>query len=94
MNELLDLDRFPLGELDGAPARALLAHCRKELHRTGMFSLEGLIRPQALERCIAEGEPVLGSASFTHAREHNIYFDDTIQGLDPVHRTRTGRGHS
>ena len=85
VNELLDLDRFPLNELDSAPGRALLAHCRKELNCTGMFNLEGLILPQALARCVAEAGPVLGSASFTHAREHNIYFDDTIGGLDPGH---------
>ena len=85
MNELLDLDRFPLDELDGAPGRALHAHCRKELHRTGMFNLKGFIRPKALARCVAEAEPVLGSASFTHAREHNIYFDDAIKGLDSDH---------
>ena len=81
----LDLDRFPLDEPGGAHGQALLAHCRRELHRTGMFNLEGFIRPQALERCIAEARPGLESASFTHAREHNIYFDDTIQGLDPDH---------
>ena len=85
MNELLDLGRFPLDELDGTPGRTLLAHCRQELHRTGMFNLKGLIRAQALARCVAEAGPVLGSASFTHAREHNIYFDDTIEGLDSDH---------
>ena len=85
MNELLDLDRFPLDEFRGARRRTLHAHGRNELHRTGIFNLEDLIRPQALARCVAEVDPVLETASFTHAREHNIYFDDTIQVLDPGH---------
>lgn len=85
MNELLDVDRFPLDGLDGARGRALLAHCRKELHRTGMFNLEGLVRGEALGRCIAEVEPVLASAAFTHAREHNVYFEDEVPHLDPDH---------
>ena len=81
MNELLDLDRLPLDGLDGARGRALLAHRRKELHRTGMFNLERLVRSEALERCIAEVEPVLASAAFTHARKHNVYFEDEVPHL-------------
>ena len=74
MRQLLDLDRFPLGEPDGASGEALLARCRSELRQDGMFSLSGLIRPEALRRCVAEVEPVLESSAFTHSREHNIYF--------------------
>ncbi len=85
MRQLLDLDRFPLGEPDGAPGEALLARCRSELRQDGMFSLSGLIRPEALRRCVAEVEPVLESSAFTHSREHNIYFDDEIGGLEAGH---------
>ena len=85
MKQFLDLDRFPLDSPDGVRSRALLARCRRDLRETGMFSLPGLIRPGALERCVAEVEPELRTAAFIHSREHNIYFDDDIEGLDAHH---------
>ena len=85
MKQYLDLDRFPLDRLDGVGGRALIARCRRDLRETGMFNLSGLIRPRALERCVAEVAPALRTAAFTHSREHNIYFDDGIEGLEPDH---------
>ena len=85
MRQFLDLDRFPLDSLDRVGGTALLARCRRDLRETGMFNLPGLIRPRALERCVAEVEPALRTAAFTHSREHNIYFDDDIEGLDADH---------
>ena len=89
MKQHLDLDRFPLDDPGGADGRALLARCRRDLHETGMFDLSGLIRPEALERCVAEVEPPLRTAAFTHSREHNIYFDDAIEDLEPDHPALT-----
>ena len=85
MRRILDLDRFPLDRPDSVRGRELLARCRRELRDTGMFSLAGLIRPEALERCISEVRPLLGTVAFTHSREHNIYFDDDIEGLEASH---------
>ena len=76
MRKILDLDRWPLDELDGPAGRGLIARCRNELHETGMFNLAALIRPDALRACVAEVEPLLASAAFTQSRDHNIYFDD------------------
>ncbi len=85
MRQFLDLDRFPLDRPADFGGRALLAGCRRDLRETGMFSLPGLIRPEALERCVAEVEPPLRTEAFTHSREHNIYFDDHIEGLEAGH---------
>ena len=85
MKQLLDLDRFPLDAPAGACARALLERCRSELRHDGMFNLSGLVRPEALRRCVAEVEPVLETFAFTHSREHNIYFDDEIRSLEGNH---------
>ena len=85
MRRILDLDRFPLDRPDSVRGRELLARCRRELCDTGMFSLAGLIRPEALERCISEVGPLLGTVAFTHSREHNIYFDDDFEGLEASH---------
>lgn len=85
MQQFLDLDRYPLDRPDDTLGRRLLARCRHELRDSGMFSLTGLIRPDALKRCISEVEPLFESAAFTHSREHNIYFDDDVEGLEAGH---------
>lgn len=78
MEELLDLDRFPLDRLDGPAGQALVARCRDALEVRGMVNLDGFVRPQALARCVAEVLPVFDRAAFLHKRHHNIYFDDDV----------------
>ena len=85
MKQVLDLDRWPLNALESARGQALVACCRGELSDAGMFSLAGLVRPEALRAAIEEVEPLFDTASFTHARDHNIYFDDEIEGLEAGH---------
>ena len=85
MRQVLDLDRWPLDALGEARGQALVARCRNELREAGMFSLTGLIRPEALCACDAEVEPLFDSVAFVHAREHNIYFDDEIGDLEAGH---------
>ena len=85
MRHILDLERWPLDEPGGARGEALVAHCREELPDAGLFSLDALIRPDALETSVADVAPVLDAAAFTHSRVHNIYFDDEIGGLAPNH---------
>ena len=89
MKQVLDLDRYPLDRPDGTHGRALLARCRRALRESGMFSLDGLIRAEALRRCVTEVEPILESAAFTHSREHNIYFNDEMEGLESSHPALT-----
>ena len=85
MRQILDLDRWPLHELGGSRGQALVARCRDELRDVGLFSLDALIRPDALRTCVAEVVPILDAAAFTHSRDHNIYFDDEIEGVGPNH---------
>ena len=85
VRELLDLDRYPLDRPDGVLGQELLSRCRNELERHGMFSLPELVRPEALRLCVDEIAPILERDAFTHAREHNIYFDDAIAGVEPTH---------
>ena len=83
LNNDLDLERHPLDGLDTPAGEALVARCRSDLARNGMFNLEGLIRPAALPRAVAGLRPVLDSAAFEHKRSHNIYFRKDIAGLAP-----------
>jgi len=85
MDRLLDLERFPLDDLAGAPGRALIERCRQELADHGTFSLAGLVRPQALAQAIAEVQPVFATAAYPHKRSHNIYFKNGVDCLPADH---------
>ena len=85
MHHILDLDRYPLHRPGTSAWDALVARCRSDLAKDGMFNLEGFVRPEALERAIAEIRPVMDTLSFTHRRRHNIYFRKEIPGLAPDH---------
>lgn len=85
MEWLLDLDRYPLNDLAGAPGRALVARARAALKADGMFNLVGLVRRAAIARCLDELAPLWADEAFTHEREHNIYFDDNFTGLPSSH---------
>ena len=50
-----------------------------------MFNLPGFIRKAALQSAIAELAPILSADAFTHARKHNIYFKNTIEGVPDTH---------
>jgi hypothetical protein len=85
MQHILDLDRYPLDK-PGTPAwETLVARCRADLVKDGMFNLEGLVRPEALAQAIAEIRPVMDTLSFTHRRRHNIYFRKEVPGLAADH---------
>lgn len=85
MDHVLDLDRYPLHQLQSGAGRKLIAGCRADLTEKGMFNLEGFVRPQALEQCVAEVKPILDRAAFTHRRNHNIYFRDEVSDLAADH---------
>ena len=85
MKTVLDLDTYPIDKLDSADGIALVEQCQAELERDGMFNLPGLVRPDALQRCMAEVVPQLEKCAYTHTQVHNIYFKNDIDGVDPDH---------
>src|SRR6478609_8945836 len=90
----LDLDRYPIDDLDGERARALIADCRSQLERTGLCLLPGFLGPDAVARSVAELEPRVGGAfrkerSIVAMNESEI--DSSLPLDDPV---RTAHRHS
>lgn len=53
---LVDLDRYPLLDLDGARARAVVAEGRHGLAERGLVELPGFLRPDAVAALVAEAE--------------------------------------
>ena len=85
MHDILDLERYPLDCVGTPEWNALVARCKNELARDGMFNLEGLVKPEALAKTVAEIEPVMHTLSFVHKRSHNIYFRKEIPELPADH---------
>lgn len=84
MQDIIDLDAYPLDRPETAAYTALVARCRRALERDGMFDLAGFLRPAALAKALAEVVAKQDQA-FTHARDHNIYFRKDIPGLAADH---------
>jgi hypothetical protein len=82
MNHLLDLDTYPLDRPESPEYAALVARCKARLGAEGMFDLPGFLRPAVTKAAADAAKP---AESFRHARKHNIYFRDTIEGLSDDH---------
>lgn len=85
MNHLIDLHRYPLDQPGSAGWTQLVDHARAALLRDGMFSLEGFIPADQVQRAAAHIQPIMDSESHTHKRSHNIYFKPQIAELQPGH---------
>ncbi len=85
MNEILDLDRYPL-DREGSPEWTRLVETSvAALEADGMFNLEGFLRPGVAEKAVGEIQPVMAARSHVHKRMHNIYFKPEIPGLAADH---------
>ncbi len=100
MRDILDLDQYPLDKPGTAGWLALVERCKADLAADGMFNLEGLMRPGAIDRAMDEVGPIMDRLSFLHKRSHNIYFRKEVPGLaadhpalktvDPINHTVCG----
>ena len=85
MNELIDLENYPLHEPDSAAGKALIENCIADLDRKGMFTLPGFVLSSALTGILDRLLPKFTNEAFTHEREHNIYFSDELTGIEAGH---------
>jgi hypothetical protein len=85
MKQIIDFERYPLHELDSDSAKTLVRQCKDDLERDGMFTLSGFIRAPALPPIMDDLLPMIETDTFTHEREHNIYFSDDPPGIEPDH---------
>ena len=83
--DFIDTTTYPLDQLDSPTYHALVTRCRADLVDNGLFSLPGLLRPDALRETLERVKPVTATTAFVHRHAHNIYFKKTIPGLVPDH---------
>jgi hypothetical protein len=85
MNDVLDLDRYPVDRLESRAGLALVERCKAELLTLGMFNLERFVRQEVADRVASQLAPRFDSEGYRHARRHNIYFKDLIPGVPADH---------
>jgi len=83
--DMLDLHRFPLHRPDSEAYASLVERCRAELDADGMFNLDGFLKPAEAQAEADAHTPLMDTASFNHARTHNVYFKKDVPGLTPDH---------
>jgi len=83
--KLVDLERYPIADLDTGPGAAFLARCQAGMQAHGWCNLDGFIRADALVRLTAEANDLLPTAETLHVRR-NIYqgaIDPSLPPDDP-----------
>jgi hypothetical protein len=85
MDHLIDLHTYPIHRPDTPAYGNLVADCRRRLAADGMFDLPGFLLPAATSAAAQAVGPSMATQSFRHARKHNIYFRDRVDGLSPDH---------
>lgn len=87
MKHLLDLEAYPIDKPESAEYAALVESCRTRLAADGMFELLGFLKDNVVRAAVDLATPAMANDSHRHARMHNVYFRDTVEGLsdaDPV----------
>ncbi len=85
MNHLLDLETYPLDQPNSPEYAALVDKCRADLANNGMFNLSGFFQPGAAQAAADAAKPAMDTESFLHKRRHNVYFKDSMPGIDNDH---------
>src|SRR5919197_3562194 len=83
VSDLVDLDRYPIHELDSP----LVAECRQALGKEGAVRLDGFLRPEAVEQML-EDAGALASLGYPNDATHNAYFDDELDESLPADHPR------
>ncbi|WP_374455984.1 hypothetical protein [Nocardioides sp.] len=74
VSDVIDLDRYPIHELDSERGKALVAFCRASLDFEGACQLPGFIKPAAVTALVDEALAKQEQAWRTDDK-HNVYFE-------------------
>ena len=83
--ELVDLDRYPIADLDSGEGAEFLAECQRHMDAHGWCNLAGFLREEALAQLNDEANNLLPTAEVLHVKR-NIYqgaIDASLPADDP-----------
>lgn len=84
LHGLIDLERYPIDQLDGERGRALIEECRAQLGQDGCVVLKGFVPDEALTRLERETERLSPEAHYNQT-ETNPYNSDGDPSLPASH---------
>lgn len=90
-SKLIDLDRYPIADLDSGKGAAFLAECQRHMDEHGWCNLSGFLREEALKQLNGEANDLLPTAEILHAKR-NIYqgaIDPSLSEEDPRRKAFT-----
>ena len=85
--DIIDLDRYPIHDRDGACGREFMESCRKSMRQTGSCNLPGFINEDALPRLAEESNTLLPLTSEQYMNR-NIYVSPVDPSLPEGHPAR------
>ncbi len=83
--ELIDIDRYPIADLENGAGAEFLAECQRHMDDHGWCNLAGFLRTEALEQLNGEANDLLPTAETLHVKR-NIYqgaIDPSLPEDDP-----------
>jgi hypothetical protein len=80
LQTIVDLDRYPIDQLDLPAGETLIRRCRQMLAETGACQLHGFVQPGATAQLVAEADGLRSSAHRTDDT-HNVYFETIDESL-------------
>jgi hypothetical protein len=81
---LVDLERYPVLDLDSPVARAVVAEARVQLERTGAVELAGFVNPEGLAALVADAEALAPRAHHSGG-QGTAYLEFPDFSLPPDH---------
>ena len=87
LEDIVDLERYPIDRLEHPATQKLLAHCRAELNDIGCVVIRNFVKPSSLQRMSAEAKRLLPE-TFWSQGSHNPYFTPDDDSLPAGHPKR------
>lgn len=81
---VVDLDRYPIHDLDSERGQAFIQKCREDLEANGACNLPGFIKPEAVAAMVKLADD-LESKAWTSSQPHTIYFEEPDSNVAPDH---------
>lgn len=82
--DVVDLNRYPIHDLDSDRGRAFVQDCKDELAANGACNLPGFITPAAVAAMVALADDLKAEA-WTSSRPHTIYFEPVDESVPEQH---------
>lgn len=85
--QIVNLETYPIDQVDHSDTQALIQRCRRELDDIGCAVIHNFIRPESLERMKAEAERLMPQ-TFWSEDSHNPYFKPLDESYPEDHPMR------